>query len=588
MAINYAGQTLIRPAGQTLDAPPLVLRNPQNDNTKLDYLKNGPQALLAFGPRDYRQYYEGLTDQTGAATNYWMYARGENPWAWTKDANPPGLTPNTGDWEQGEVCPSTWLYDRTQRAFKMIYHGGNNAGPRQCGIATAPLLSGGRPGSWTRYSGNPIIPVGSAGAWNDDDVADCVAMPRDTGLWLAFARGVKNSDSKSRIGKWTSRDRGYTWTAYSNNPVIDVGTGNAELASAAPWGYIDELGRIHLWYIARDSGNTHRILYGYSDNDGDSFTTNETDVILGPNPGGDADDPDLLIGDVMAGMVDEGLLIFGCMNFSLSAYADGLGRLEGRGHYWLPCEAASAPTRPGRCFTNKVANSRVTVDSSATLLGQSVFTIYAEFKCPPHNTVRDIYSEDHDVFNKEIYLRLKTNGTVEFFYRTPTGAAFTASTARFDDGLIHWVLWIRRGAADFEMYIDGKSVATSTTNAGTDTPGVDGIAWGNWGTTAFDNVLMGWLRQSLTIKGTALTVEQGATLWNDGNPGGVLPGGVTAECWVQHGSGGAAGPDAAYGGATYGTTVAAGTKVVNAAPHEQIRYQIMTDLRISGRAFHNF
>ena len=566
--INYSGVQWIRSNGQTAGRPPLVLRNPQNDNTKYDYQKNGPEAMVALGAGQYFILYEGVTDQQGAATNFIMLAEGTNPWYLTKDAGPYYIAPNTGDWEQGEVCCTTLIRDDVERVYKLYYHGGNNAGPRQIGLMTAPIGPGRVPGTFTRYAGNPIVTDGAAGTWNANAVADACVIPSDTKPWLMFARGKPDS-TISHTGRWYSNDRGYTWIADPYNPVIRAtGSGNAADQATAPWGFRDEGGRIHLWVDMWDATD-HRIGYAYSDNDGRDMVFSQTDVSLPPNPGGAGNDPDLKIGDVVSGIQDEGLLVFGCMNLNISAYdGDALGRLDGRGHYWLPDEAVGVPTRPARCFTNKVANSRVTVNAAASLLDQSSFTVYAEIKVPPHNTFREIYTEDHNVFNKEIYLRIKNNGQLEFYYRTTVGGAANASsTARFDNGQITPVLWVRRGVADFEMYAgpDFTSVATSTTNMGTDTPAVDGICWGNW--NALDEPLMGWIRQSLTIKGTALTPAEAMRLWNRGNPGGVLPAGVTATNWVQHGSGGAAGPDAAYGGATYGTAVGAGTVVVNAAPH---------------------
>lgn len=569
MAINYVGQTLFRAAGQTAGKPPLILRNQFDDDDARDKWKCGPQAVLAFGPNDYRQYYEGLSDDFSGATNWWMYATATSPWTWTKDAGPYALAPNTGDWEQGEVCPTKWLYDPVDELFKMIYHGGNNAGPRQIGLATAPRTSEGAPGAWTRYGSNPVITPGSSGAWNDDGVADCTVIVPPSGDWLAFYRGIKASDGDSRIGLATSSDRGFTWTPYASNPVIDTGAGNIAEWATAPWGYMDELGRIHLWLVGQDASDVNRILYAYSDDDGETFTFDPTDIILDTNPGGAPNDPDVAVGDVVSGLIDEGLVIVGCSNFNLASYdGDAVGRLDGRGFYWLPCEAASAPTRPGRAYTSKVAESRQTMNVAASLLNSSVFTVYAEFKVPPGNTYREIYTEQA-AFNINIFLRLQDDGQMQAWYRTPTGISNIITTERYDDGLIHRVMWVRRDTDDFELYVDGVSVGTDTTECATDATAPGAICWCNWdpSTGEPDEPLMGWLRQTVTIAGTALTTEQEATLWNGGAAGGTLP--VTATSWIQHGSGGAS-ADAAYGGATYGGAALTGSKVVNAAPNETI------------------
>lgn len=561
MAVSYAGKTLIRPAR---DRYPLILRNQQDIPGRHDTTKRGPMALLKFGPHDYRMWFEAVTAVTGAVlTNFMKYAESGNPWTWKVSPDADDIFPlGLSTWEKGEVCPTCWWYDEHDDLFKMLYHGGNNAGPRQVGLMTAPRTSEGKPGGWTRYGTSPVLTNGGSGAWDEDDVADVCAIHRlAADNYKILYRGVRVSDGKSQIGLATSTDRGYTWTKYGSNPVMALGSGNDVNEASAPWSFRDELGRWHAWYVGKDATDVMRVLYGFSDDDGQTWTRNPAQVAIAP---GGATDPDNGVGDVMSGLVDEGLVLVQCLNFNFSGFPDGRGRLEGRGQYWLPCEAATQPARPGRAFTSAVANSRVTVNAAAKLLNSTVWTIWSDFKIPPAALYREIYTE-YAAFNKEVFLRVSNNGRIEFEFRTPTAQVLITgrSSKRFDNGQLHRVMAVRRAAADFELYADGVSIGTSATNPSTDATAM-AVCWGNWDPAiGADEPAMGILRQSLTIQGRALTAAEELDLWNDGKDGGVLPAGVTATCWVKHGSGGAAGPDAAYGGATYGTTVVAGTVLVN-------------------------
>lgn len=563
--ITYAGMPWIRTAGSGL--MPLILRNPQNDNTKYDYQKCGPSPILKFGPHDYRCYYEGVTDQNGVYTNYLMYATSSDGVTWTKYASNPVLTAgDNGTWEHGEVCPGSWFWDPYVGEFKMYYHGGNNTGPRQIGLLTSPS---GLPGTWTRAnSSNPVMANGGSGAWDESYVADAFVVCLGPADYRMIYKGVKVSDGASRIGYATSSD-GISWSKSGSNPVLDLGSGNDLKRVEGPTFYLDELGRIHLWYVGGDTtdpaAGSWRILYAYSDN-WTTWTRNQADVIRA-HSSTSTDSDYTQIGDVTRLHQDDGLLFFNCMNYNQSTYGgDALGRVNGRGLYWLPCKAATQPDRPGRVFS-KLSGSQEfgTVNAAGKVLNSLAWTIWSDFKMPPGNTYRELYTE-YNAFNKQVYVRVKNTGVADVQFRTTTGQQLLSGSARLDDNQWHRIMFVRRATNDFELYVDGVSVATGSVTCGVDSSTMK-IATGNWDSSAgvADEPAMGVMRQTVVVIGTALTPTQEAALWNGGADGGSLPPGVTATTWIKHGSGGAAGPDAAENGATYGQSLT-GSIMVDAGP----------------------
>lgn len=540
---------------------PLAIRNPQNDATKYDSDGAGPCIVLAFGPRDYYWLYEGQQTGTNPLLISILTATSSTPHQPTVVNTSQLVAPNVSpNWEQSEISASTIFWVFSAQKFYAYYHGGNNAGPRQVGLLTAPAVAG-KPGTWTRYSSSPVMPNGGVG-WRQNGVADAKVVPPSTfhNDWRTISRGW-NGANVSSLGLWTSSD-GLTWTDYASNPVITGnGSGNENTIDTTGAMYEDELGRFHLWYCAADAGGTIRTFYAFSDDSGQTWTRDATDIQLAGT--GVVADPDRQVPDSLGWLDDSGFLYHYCANFNIDSYPDGIGRLAGRGMYWHPKIAATQPIRPGRAFVNYSANQRVTINSAATLMNSTVFTAWMEFRCPPGSQHRDFYTE-WNAFNRQLFVKVDNLGIVWAFFRTTAAIVQITSASRYDDGQLHRVLFVRRAASDWEAYVDGVSIGTSANSPGTDA-GTFTICCGNWDPAAgVDEPMMGLLRQTVTIQGRALTLAEEATLYNGGLDGGTLPAGVTATVWIKHGSGGQAGPDTAQNGATYGSTVTAGTYLVKA------------------------
>jgi hypothetical protein len=565
-AIDYRARPWIRTIGYVPTGSPglpAILRNPQTTVGAYDQDKIGPSPFLKLGPADYLMYHEGFTDdQQLPDTNFVMWSDSADGINWNHHATPT-IFPTLA-WHNGEVCPTEFLYNPDTNEFFLYYHGGNNSGPRQIGLATSPT---GRPGTWTLYGTTPIFSNSSTGgAFDEAAVADVRVMRVSATEWHMIYEGFRVSDNKVQIGHAISPD-GKVWTRAQTTPILPLGSGNDSDRVIGTDFDIDENGRIHIWYVGSDSGGTQRVLYAFSD-DWKTWSRNQADVISSKSA--TSTEPDFTaIGDTLRHIRDDGILLFTQRAQNISTYvADAFGRIETRGLHWMPDQAVLQPTRPGRAFMNYLGATREysQVPPAAKLMNSSVFTLWVDFRCPPGNTTREMYRETA-AFNQLCYLRLTTAGKVDAWFRTPTNNAPITSTARYDDNQWHRAMFVRRSNADFELYVDGVSVGTSTVACGTDATATF-CAWGNQHPSSggSSEPLMGVMRQGVIIQGRALTPTEELDLWNGGADGGVLPAGVTATVWTKHGSGGKTGLDLAYSDATFGVTAVSGTTLVETAP----------------------
>ena len=73
--------------------------------------------------------------------------------------------------------------------------------------------------TWTKYIGNPVLDLGSAGSWDDSGVIlpSVIFDSNDYKMWFHGDDG-----SATRIGYATSPDR-ITWAKSASNPVMDLG-----------------------------------------------------------------------------------------------------------------------------------------------------------------------------------------------------------------------------------------------------------------------------------------------------------------------------------------------------------------------------
>lgn len=80
---------------------------------------------------------------------------------------------------------------------------------------------------FTKYAGNPVLPKGTSGQWDDFGVRDFrpvidedgLVVEEVDGIWAYFG-GRGDSAGAMDIGLAKSTDNGVTWTRYGSNPVL--------------------------------------------------------------------------------------------------------------------------------------------------------------------------------------------------------------------------------------------------------------------------------------------------------------------------------------------------------------------------------
>jgi len=194
------------------------LSNPIFSDSTLDWNDGG-----AFGPcvlfdgAIYHMWYMGYDG------NYTRigYATSSDGLHWSAYENNPVLDVGSpGSWDESWITYPYVIYDDT--TFHMWYSGvqGTVPGPshlwkERIGYATSPDGI-----TWTKYENNPVLDIGTPGAWDDHniDVGSVYFDGETYHLWY----GGSKADLIIRTGCATSAD-GINWTRYENNPVLGLG-----------------------------------------------------------------------------------------------------------------------------------------------------------------------------------------------------------------------------------------------------------------------------------------------------------------------------------------------------------------------------
>ena len=246
---SFAALAALLLAAPTASASPTVLsRSPANPildrgpSGTFDEVQVGPRVVLkesAGGTITYKMWYEGVPGGNRASVGYATSADGL---VWTKRATPV-MTPSEA-WEggpQGETSPEAILFENG--TYKLWYHGYQN-GIRRIGYATSPdgIV-------WTKFAGNPVVNVGTAGAWDATQASDPRVLRVGSGYVMFYIGGniPPGTSQIYHIGRATSPD-GASW-AKDPQPVISA-TQAWESGSLGPLGVLYEDGGYKAWYAA--------------------------------------------------------------------------------------------------------------------------------------------------------------------------------------------------------------------------------------------------------------------------------------------------------------------------------------------------
>ncbi len=203
---------------------------------------------------------------------------------WTKSASNPVLDlGSAGSWDDQLVNNPCVIYDGT--TYKMWYAGYKTN--YQIGYATS---SDGI--NWTKYSGNPVLTLGSPGSWEDTYVYHPTVIFNGTSyeMWYTGYNGTNE-----QIGYATSSD-GITWTKHSGNPIIGAGTSWESNGVGNPTVLYNGT-NYEMWYAGYNSTNS-KIGYATS-SDGVNWTKYVSNPVLDLGTTGTWDDLHVTAAEVL-------------------------------------------------------------------------------------------------------------------------------------------------------------------------------------------------------------------------------------------------------------------------------------------------
>ncbi|MFQ6615154.1 MAG: carboxypeptidase regulatory-like domain-containing protein [Fidelibacterota bacterium] len=220
----------------------------------------GSPSVIVDGST-YHMWYDandGTTPRIGHATS-------SDGVAWTEDAGNPVLDLGTsGSWEDEAVNQPSVFFDG---ATYHMWYSGEDGSTGRIGYATS---SDGV--TWTKYAANPVLDVGTPGAWDSLWVAAPIVVFDGSSYHMWYVGFGGNNG----IGYATSDD-GIIWTRYAGNPVLERGT-SGDFDDGFLWSpeVVFDGTTYHMWYTGIDGGHW---AVGYaSSTDGVTWTKHTDDT----------------------------------------------------------------------------------------------------------------------------------------------------------------------------------------------------------------------------------------------------------------------------------------------------------------------
>ena len=183
----------------------------------------------------YASAYDGFEDyELGSAP---ILQASSNPGEWTRYPGNPVLVPGPLAWDNAGATFASVIYDDQIPEYRMYYHG---IGPsaHQIGLATSPDGK-----NWTKYAGNPVLPIGPPGSWDGAQTRVPVVWKEGPSDYRMIYTGA--GTASGQIGYATSAD-GINWTKYAGNPVFNDPTwANGQTEN---WGVMKVDNQYLMWY----------------------------------------------------------------------------------------------------------------------------------------------------------------------------------------------------------------------------------------------------------------------------------------------------------------------------------------------------
>jgi len=255
----------------------------------------GPSVLFDKNDPDpahrYKMWYSG-SDDGFLPSKRIGYATSSDGILWEKHPANPVLNMGPRSWDDARVGCPTVILDTTDpdpaRRYKMWYHGYDGLHWR-IGYATSPdgIV-------WAKHSANPVINLGSGGAWDDFHVFSPTVILDSTDpghrykMWYS---GDDGYNGKNRIGYATSPD-GIVWIKHPGNPVLDLGPSGAwDSAYAQDAAVLFNGEEYEMWYCGTTEHGPGNNRIGYATSpDGIVWIKHPGNPVLDLGPGGAWDD----------------------------------------------------------------------------------------------------------------------------------------------------------------------------------------------------------------------------------------------------------------------------------------------------------
>jgi predicted GH43/DUF377 family glycosyl hydrolase len=186
------------------------------------------------------------------------YATSEDGITWAKQNNERKVfgVGVAGKFDDASIGYCSVIKDVT---YKMWYAGCQAAGNYKIGYATS--IDG---IVWSRQNlGDPVLDLGTSGKFDDKSLGSLCVI-KDGAIYKMWFTGLKNSDSKLRIGYATSSD-GITWVKqYSENAVLDLGVGGKFDANSVSDPSVVKVGSVYKMLYCGYNGSIDRFGYATS------------------------------------------------------------------------------------------------------------------------------------------------------------------------------------------------------------------------------------------------------------------------------------------------------------------------------------
>lgn len=198
--------------------------------------------VVVMDDTTFKMWYMGADDEGFGRVGY---ATSPDGITWTKFASNPVMDIGPlGAFDQTSAIPNSVIFDGTD--YHMWYFGHNlNTGFR-IGYATSTDGI-----SWEKFASNPILELGAPGSWDSNLNAQHSVLFDGTTFHMWF----EGSDGTFRIGYATSSN-GTSWTKHPSNPVMDVGpAGSWDDDEVSQPSVIFDGELYHMWFTGGDGEN---------------------------------------------------------------------------------------------------------------------------------------------------------------------------------------------------------------------------------------------------------------------------------------------------------------------------------------------